>query len=167
MRQVEIGSVHHGLAGPVAARDADSLRAVVGLLAARASRPAGMRAAPVLRLRQFVAGEIDDVLLGMRWRQGEIKTHKAFGKNDERDQQQALDQPAGEDASVGEDSNRGFSSQGLWRASERGTPSGLELFPWRRPFHQQARRLGPLSDRFGNGGNFDHLLRTTFLGDWY
>lgn len=167
MRQVELGSVHHGLAGLVAAGDADGLRAVMGLAAAGASRLAGLRAAAVLRLRQLVAGVIDDIFLGMSWRQREIKTHKVLGNYDERNQQQALDQPAGENASVGEDSNRGFSGQGLWRASERGTPSGLELFPWRRPFHQQARRLGPLSDRFGNGGNFDHLLRTTFLGDWY
>jgi hypothetical protein len=51
MRQIHLGSVHDFLAGLIATRYADGLRAVVGLLAASASGLAGVRAAPVLRVR--------------------------------------------------------------------------------------------------------------------
>ena len=71
MRQIHLGSVHNFFAGLIAARYADGLRAMVGLLTAGASGLAGLRAAAVLGLRQFVAGIIDDVPLQTSWRSGE------------------------------------------------------------------------------------------------
>ena len=119
MRQIYLGSVHNFLAGLVAARYADGLRAVVGLLAAGAPGFAGLRAAPVLDLRQFVGGVIDDVVLRASWRVGNLKTRKVFGEHDDRDQQQALEQPAGDHAAIREHANGRFSGQGLRRAGER------------------------------------------------
>jgi len=121
MRQIYLGSVHNFLARLVAARYADGLGAVVGLLAAGASGLAGLRSAPVLGLRQFVAGVIDDVPFGMSWRQGELKTHEAFGEHDDRDQQQAFEQPAEEHAAIREHANGRFSRQAPRRAGERRT----------------------------------------------
>jgi hypothetical protein len=94
MRQIYFGSVHNSFARLVAARYADGLRAVVGLLTSGASGLAGLRSATVLRLREFVAGVIDHVLLGAGGRSGDLKAHKVFGEHDERDQQQTLEQPA-------------------------------------------------------------------------
>jgi hypothetical protein len=85
MRQIYLGSVHNFLARLVAARYADGLGAVVGLLAAGASGLAGLRSAPVLGLRQFVAGVIDDVPLEAGCRSGGLKTLKALGEHDDRD----------------------------------------------------------------------------------
>ena len=130
MRQIHLGSVHNFLAGLIAARYADGLRAVVGLLTAGASGLAGLRSSPVLSLRQFVAGVIDDVPLRARWRGGNLKTHKAFGEHDDRDQQQALQQPAGEHAAIREHANGRFSGQAPRRAGERRAQRRLELFPW-------------------------------------
>ena len=119
MRQIYFGSIHNFLAGLVAAGNADGLGAVVGLLTAGASGLARLRATPVLGLRQFVAGVVDDVLLGASWRKREFKTHKVFREQDDCDQQQALDQPASEHAAIREHANGRFSSQGLRRAGER------------------------------------------------
>jgi len=119
MRQIYLGSVHNFLAGLVAARHADGLRAVVGLLTTGASGLAGLRAAPVLGLRQFVTGVINDVPLGTSWRSGELKTRKALGEHDDRDQQKALEQPAEEHAAIREHANGRFSGQALRRAGER------------------------------------------------
>jgi hypothetical protein len=85
VRQIHLGSVHNFLAGLIAARYADGLCAMVGLLTAGASGLAGLRAAPVLGLRQFVAGVIDDVPLEAGWRSGGLKTLKALGEHDDRD----------------------------------------------------------------------------------
>jgi hypothetical protein len=82
---------------------------MVSLLTAGSSGLAGLGAASVLRLRQFIAGKVDDIRLGMSRRKRELKTHKAFGEHDERDQQQAFQQPAGEHAAVGEDADGRFS----------------------------------------------------------
>src|SRR5208282_2692938 len=90
MRQIYLGSVHNLLGGRRTVKYKDGLRAVVGLLAAGASGLTGLRSAPVLGLRQFVAGVIDDVPLGTSWRKGHLKTGKAFGEHDDRDQQKAL-----------------------------------------------------------------------------
>src|ERR1019366_3488382 len=75
MRQIDFRSVHNFFAGLVAARYADGLRAVVGLLTSGASGLARLRAAAVLGLRQFVAGVVDDVPLGMIWAKGNLKSH--------------------------------------------------------------------------------------------
>ena len=85
MRQIDLGSVHNFLDGLVAARHADSLGAVVGLLTAGASRVAGLGSASVLGLREFVGGVIDDVPLQTNWRSRHLKTGKAFGEHDDRD----------------------------------------------------------------------------------
>jgi len=156
MRQVEFGSVHYSLAGLVAACYADGLRMVMGLLTSGASGLARLRSAPVLCLRQFVAGVINHILLRMTWRQWKLKTHKAFGEHDHCDQQQALQQPGDEHSAIGEHAHGRFSGQALWRASEGRAERGLELFPARRPFHEQTRRLGPLDGNFGYGGNISH-----------
>ena len=121
MRQIYLGSVHNFFAGLVAARYADGLRAVVGLLAAGASGLAGLRAAPVLGLREFVAGVVDHVPLRTSWRSGDLKTHKAFRQYDDRDQQQAFEQPAEEHAAIREHTNGRFSRQAPRRAGERRT----------------------------------------------
>ncbi len=156
MRQIDLGSVHNFLRGLVAARHADGLGAVVGLLTSGASRVASLGSASVLGLRQLVRRVIDDVPLQTNWRSRHLKTRKVFGEHDDRNYQQALQQPAGKHAAVGEDANGRFSGQGFRRASERRTQRGLELVPSRRPLHQQARWFGPLRVDFGNGGNFGH-----------
>ena len=162
MGQIYLGSVYNSFARLVTARYADGLRAVVGLLTAGASGLARLRSAPVLRLRQFVAGVIDDVLLGASCRSGDLKTDKVFGEHDERDQQQALEQPGDKHAAIREHANGRFSSERLRRAGERGAYGGLELFPGGGPSHQQVRRLGPLGVDFGDGGNFGHCLGLRF-----
>ena len=88
MRQIYLGSVHNSLTGLVAARYANRLRAVMGLLTSGASRLAGLRSAAVLSLRQFVAGIIDDVPLWTSGKSRDLKSGKVFGEHDERDQQQ-------------------------------------------------------------------------------
>jgi hypothetical protein len=120
MRQIHLGSVHNLLAGLVATRYANGLRAVVGLLTTGASGFAGLGAASVLGLRQLVGGVIDDIPLGTSGRSGDLKTHKALRENDDGDQQQALQQPADEHAAIWEHANGRFSGQALRRASERG-----------------------------------------------
>jgi len=119
MRQIYLGGVHNLLAGLVAARYADGLGAVVGLLAAGASGFTGLRPAPVLGLRQFVAGVIDDVPLRTSWRKGDLRTGKALGEHDDRDQQKAFEQPADEHAAIREHANGRFSGQAPRRAGER------------------------------------------------
>ena len=168
MRQIDLGSVHNFLDGLIAARHADGLGAVVGLLTAGESRLASLGSASVLGLRQLVGGVIDDVPLQTNGRSRQLKTRKTFGEHDDRDHEQALQQPAGDHAAIGKDADGRFSGQGFRRAGERRAQSGLELVPSRRPFHQQARRLGPLIRRpaivwlrikaFGNGGNFGHCF---------
>jgi hypothetical protein len=91
----------------------------MGLLTSGASGLAGLRSAAVLGLRQFVAGIIDHVLLGASCRSRDLKTHKVFGDHDERDQQQALEQPARKHAAIREDADGRFSGQAFWRAGER------------------------------------------------
>jgi len=54
---------------------------------------------------------IDHVLLGTSRRSGDLKTHKVFGEHDERDQQQALEQPGDEHASIRKHANGRFSGQ--------------------------------------------------------
>jgi hypothetical protein len=120
MRQIHLGSVHNLLAGLVATRYANGLRAVVGLLTAGASGLAGLGAASVLSLGQLVGGVIDDIPLRASGRSGDLKTYKALRENYDRDQQQALQQPADEHAAIREHANGRFSGQALRRASERG-----------------------------------------------
>ncbi len=152
---------------------------MVSVLTAGSSGLAGLRAAAVLRLRQFVAGVIDHVPLRTgRW-QGNLKTHKAFGKHDDGDQQQAFEQPADEHTAIRKHANRRFSGEALRRAGERWAKSRFEFFPSRRPFDQQVRWLGPLLvygtivcltivcrtiGDFGNGGNFWHVSNALFSG---
>jgi len=163
MRQIDSGSVYNLLAGLVAARYADGLGAMVGLLTSGASRLASLRAASILSLRQFVSGVIDDVPVQARGSGRNLKTGIAFGEHDDGNQQQALEQPASQHAAIREHANGSFSGEALWRAGERWTERGLELFPARGPFHQQARRFGPLIlwptiNGFGNGDNFGHFF---------
>jgi hypothetical protein len=161
MRQVQFGCVHYGFARLIAAGYADGLRVVVGLLASGASGFAGLRSPAVLRLRQFVAGVINYVLLRMTWGQGQFETDKALGKHDQCDEQKTFKQPGDEHAAIGEHADGRFSGQALGRTSESRTKGGLEFFPARGPFHEQARRLGPVIFRptigdFGYGGNISH-----------
>ena len=144
MRQIDLGSVHNFLDGLIAARHADGLGAMVGLLTSGASRLASLGSASVLGLRQLVGGIIDDVPLQTNGRRRHLQTRKTFGEHDDRNHEQALQQPAGKHAAIGEDADGRFSGEGFRRAGERGAQSGLELVPSRRPLHQQARRLGPL-----------------------
>jgi hypothetical protein len=65
MRQVYFGRIHDSLARPIASRHVDGLGAVASLLPTAASGFASLSAAPVLRLRQFIAGIIDDIPLRM------------------------------------------------------------------------------------------------------
>jgi hypothetical protein len=169
MRQVDSGSVYDFLAGLVAARHADGLGAMVGLLASGASRLASLRSTSILSLRQFVSGVVDYVPVQARGSGWNLKTGIAFGEHDDRNQQQALEQPASQHAAIREHADRRFSGEALWRAGERWTDGGLELFPSRRPFHQQARRFGPLIlwptiNGFGNGDNFGHYFDCVVSG---
>jgi len=76
-----LGSVHNSLAGLVAARYANRLSAVVGLLTAGASRLAGLRSAAVLvcavRCRSNRSHPVGD-----EWKSGDLKTHKVFGEHE-------------------------------------------------------------------------------------
>jgi len=175
MRQVKFGSVDDGFARFVATSYADGLRMMVGLLASGASGFARLRSAAVFRLRQFVAGVINYVLLWMSWRQRQFETDKAFGEHDHCDQQKTFQQPGDEHAAIGKHAHGSFSGQAFWRAGEGGAEGGLELFPARGPFHEQTRRLGPVIFRptigdFGNGGDISHestKISDLFPGDWY
>lgn len=118
MRQIDLGSVYNLLTRLVAARHADGLGAMVGLLTSGASGLASLRSSPILSLRQFVSGVVDDVPVQARGSGWDLKTLKAFGKHDDGDQQQALEQPAGEHAAIREDANGSFSGQGFRRAGE-------------------------------------------------
>src|SRR5208337_910100 len=129
MRQIDLGSVYNFFARLVAARYADGLGAMVGLLAAGASGLASLRSTLILSLRQFVSGVVDDIPVQARGSGWNLKTGIAFGKHDDRDQQQALEQPAGEHAAIRKHANRRFSGEALRRAGERWTEGGLELFP--------------------------------------
>jgi hypothetical protein len=134
----------------------DGLRAVACLLASGASGFARLSPASVLSLRQFVAGIVDDIPLRMVRRKRDLKTAKAIGQYEDRDQQKAFEQPCDEDAANREHPNRRFSGQSLGGARKCWAESRLELIPSRRPFDEQLRRFGPLRDRFRNGGNFGH-----------
>ena len=159
MRQIDVRSVDNLFAGLVAAGYADRLRAMGGLLAAGASGFAGPRPAAILSLRQLVPGIIDDVPLRARWRRRDFEADEALGKHDDRDQQQALEQPREEDAAIGENADGRFSGEGFGSAGEGGAQGGFEFVPRRRPFDEQAPRIGPqLGDGsdLGNGGDFGH-----------
>lgn len=170
MRQIDMRSVDNFFARPVAARYPDGLRAVVRLLTSGASRFARLRAAAILRLRQLVAGIIDDIPLRARWWRRDFEADEALGEHDDGDQQQALEQPADDNAAIGKDADGRFSGEGFRRARESGTQGGFEFIPWRRPFDQQARRIGPLllGDGFDLGCRDDcgHLFwAALLLGD--
>src|SRR5208282_5893506 len=119
MRQIYFGSVNDFFAGLIATRYADGLRAMVGLVAAGASGFAGLRAAAILGLRQFVSRVIDYVPVQASGRSGHLKTLKARGEHDDRDQQQQFEQPAGEHSAIREDADGRFSGKGFWSAGER------------------------------------------------
>src|ERR1700687_3449344 len=108
MRQVYFGSVDNFLAGLVAARYANRLRAVMGLLTTGASGSARLRSAAVLSLRQFVAGIIDDVPLRTSGKSRDLKCGKVFGENDECDQQKQLKQPRRKHAAIREHADGRF-----------------------------------------------------------
>lgn len=119
MRQIHFGSIRNFFARLLAAHYTNGLRAVMGLLAAGASRFAGLCASAVLGSRQLVTGVIDDIPLGMIGRNRDLHIRKATGKDDKSNQQQELDEPADEYAAIGEDANRRFSGERLRRADQR------------------------------------------------
>ena len=114
--QIYFGSIHNFLARFIAARDSDGLGAVMGLLAASAARLASLRASVIGRLRQFVSGVINNIPLGLRWRNKWLKTGNALRKNDHGDEEEALDQPGAEQSTIGEDADGRFSGQSLGRS---------------------------------------------------
>ena len=120
MRQIHFGSIRNFFARLLAAHYTNGLRAVVGLLTTRASGPAGLCAGAVLGSRQLVTGVIDDIPLGMIWRNRDLHIGEATGKDDQSNQQQELDEPSDEYAAIGEDANRRFSGERFGRADERG-----------------------------------------------
>ena len=90
MRQIDFGGIRHLLGGLLATHHSDRLRPMVGLLAARASGPAGLRPATILRLRQFVARVIDYIPLRTNCLDGGLKLCKFLRDHDESDQQKAF-----------------------------------------------------------------------------
>jgi hypothetical protein len=109
MGQVDLGSVHNLFARPVASGDADRLRTVMGLLASGVPWLAGLSAAAILRLRQFVAGIINHILLRAVRRQWKVKADESAGKQNEREQQKAFDDPSGKNPAIGEYADGRFS----------------------------------------------------------
>lgn len=85
-----------------------------------------------------------------------MQTGDVFGKNDDRDEHEAFEQPTQEHAAIGKDADRRFSGESFGSARESGTKCGLEFFPRRRPFDEQARWLRPLNGGIGNGFDFGH-----------
>jgi hypothetical protein len=115
----------------------------MSLLAAGASGLAGLRSTAVVRSRQFVAGVVNYIeLLSSRscW---DSKAGKPFWQDNDCDYKQAFQQPRREQAADWEHSNRRFAGQPLRRPHQRRAKSRLEFLPWRRPIHEQLRRLGP------------------------
>jgi hypothetical protein len=86
MRQIDFRSIDNLFGGLVATRYADGLGAMVSLLAASASRLSGLGASAILRLRELIARVVDHVPLRTRWRKGHLKTRKALGEHDNRNQ---------------------------------------------------------------------------------
>ncbi len=115
----------------------------MSMLASGASGFAGLCAASVLRLWQFVGGVVNHVVLRMRGSVGDLEADEASGKHDDSNQQQRFEHPTREHAAIGEDADGRFSGEGFGRARKGGTERGLEFFPARRPFNQQMRRVGP------------------------
>ncbi len=90
---------------------------MVGLLASGAPRFAGLRSAPVLRLRQFVAGIVDDIPLRMVRRKRDFKAGKRSGSTMDNDQQKAFEQPGDEDAAIPGTCPTGASPANRWESA--------------------------------------------------
>ena len=160
MRQIYLGRVNDSFAGFIAARYLNGLRAVMGLLSARAARFPSLRAAAIDGLRKLVSRVINDIPLGPWRRNKRLQTGNALGKHDDGDEQKTLEQPRPEHAAIGKDADGRFSGQRLGSARERRPKGCLEFLPGRRPLHEQAWRIGPLLSRnsFGNGLDFGHSI---------
>ena len=156
-RQIKLGRVDNFFCGLLAADDADGLRGVVSLLSSSASGFAGLRAAAILRLRQFVTGVVNDVGLRMIGNGRKFEGHKMRRDFDDGDEQQAFEKPAEEHPAIGEHAGRRFSGEALGSAGEGGAERGFKFLPRRGPFDEEAWRLGPLRGLFGNGFDFRHL----------
>jgi|ERR1035438_9382675 hypothetical protein len=172
MRQLELGSVRDLFGGLLAARYADGLRWVMSLLTSGASGFAGLSAAAIFSLRQFVAGVIDDIPLRMRGRKGHLDAEVALRKNDEHHEEDEFQQPGCEHSAIGKHSDGSFSGEMLWRAGEREREGGLELVPTRGPWDQELRRFRPRfrrrCDGFRNDFYFGHgWTKNVSEGDYY
>jgi hypothetical protein len=158
MRQIQLGRVNDRFSGLVATRYFDGLRAVMSLLSARVPWLSRFRSSAILRLRQLVSRVIDHVPFWLRRRREWLQAGNVLGKNDDCDQHEAFKHPTEEHAAIGKDSDGSFSGESFGSARESGTKSGLEFFPGRRPFDEQARWLGPLKGGIGNGLDFGHCV---------
>jgi hypothetical protein len=92
---------------------------MMGLLTTGAPGFASLCATAIGRFRQLVSGVVNYIPLGARRRNKRLQTRDAFGKNDNGEEEKALDQPGAEKSAIGKNSDRRFSGQSLRRALER------------------------------------------------
>jgi hypothetical protein len=171
VRELELGSVGDRFGRLLAAGYVDGLRGVMSLPTSSASGFAGLSAAAIFGLRQFVAGVVDHIPLRMRGRKRHLHAEVALGKNDEHHEEHEFQQPGCEHSAIGKHSDWRFAREMLWRAGEREREGGLELAPARGPLHEELRRFRPrfrpLCDRFRNDFYFWHGWTRLFEGDYY
>jgi hypothetical protein len=129
----------------------------MSLAATCSASSASLRTAHILSARQFIAGVVD-YLVGNKFRRG-IGTHVGNlpRKNHHNENQKCFQQQRGRHVPMRGNTVRRFASQSGPRAGKRGADGSNELFPARRPLHEEFRRIvdvdkdvGPFElERFG------------------
>jgi hypothetical protein len=127
----------------------------MSLAATCSASSASLRAAHILSAREFVTGVVDH-LVRDKFRRG-VGTHVGNlpWKNHHNEKQKCFQQQRGGHVPMGGNTVRSFARQARTRASKCGSDGSNELFPARRPLHQEFRSimdkdLGPFElERFG------------------
>jgi hypothetical protein len=109
--QINFGSVDNFLHRRITANDANRLGAMLRVLAASATRLSFLGATNVFRLRQFVSGKVNDVILRRHWRYIGLHRRDFRGKHNSCGQQNTLEQPGDGHAAKRENPGRRLSSQ--------------------------------------------------------
>src|SRR4029077_12466350 len=117
--------------------DPNGLAAMMRFFASRTAAFAGLGAAAILNLRQFVCRKIDDVVLRRRRRHIRPHAGQFCRDNDQKRQEDGFHPPREKDAAHGKKAGFGFAGESNGRAAEGRTDVSSELLPGRRPFDQQ------------------------------
>jgi len=121
---------------------------MVRLFASSSTCGAGLRAAQILRARQFVARVIDHLIRLDFGRSVRKQPGYLSRQHNHHEKEKGLDHPGSQQTSIGKNAVGSLPSQPFTRATESGTDRSNELAPGRGPLHQELGRIVALDRRF-------------------